>query len=185
MLAPLQRCAGVPATILLAVLSQLPLLKKLRLKGAPSGSIPEVLAVLPNLVALDTEYFGPGNMRYQEPPRARLQELTVRASSVDLLGPDQLWQWILRLIPKPSLETFTLDTFSTLGEMSMPRRFLLDLAQTHRHTMKHFIVDTVQITIDDLELLCTAFTSLESLSCSIGWCTGPVGSLHEYVDWPR
>ncbi len=168
----------MPATILVAVLSQLPLLKKLRLKGAPSSSIPELLAVLPNLISLDTEYFGPGHMRFQEPPKARLRELTVRASSVDLLGPDQLWQWILRLIPNPSLETFTLDTFSTLGEMSMPRRFLYDLAQTHRLTMKHFMIETVHITIEELELLCTSFVSLESLTCSMGWCNGSVSPAH-------
>ena len=164
----------MPATILVAVLTQLPLLKKLRLKGAPSSSIPELLAVLPNLVTLDTEYFGPGNTRFQDEPKASLRDLTVRASSVDILGPHQLWQWIQRLIPRPSLESFTLDTFSTSGEMSMPRRFLLDLAKTHRLTMKHFHIDSVQITMEELELVCTAFELLESLECSIAWCTDPV-----------
>lgn len=173
---PLQRCAGVPATLLVSVLAHLPLLKRLRLKGAPSSSIPELLTVLPDLVTLDTEYFGPGNTRFQGEPRASLRDLTVRASSVDILGPHQLWQWIQKLIPRPSLESFTLDTFSSLGEMSMPRRFLLDLAQTHRLTMRHFMVDTVQITTEELELLCAAFVSLESLSCSVGWCNGPVRS---------
>ncbi|KAJ3527353.1 hypothetical protein NM688_g8141 [Phlebia brevispora] len=38
--------------------------------------------------------------------------------------------------------------------------------------MKHFNVDSVQITVEELELLCTAFVSLESLHCSIGWCNG-------------
>ncbi|PSR73361.1 hypothetical protein PHLCEN_2v10796, partial [Hermanssonia centrifuga] len=154
-------------------LSQLPLLKALRLKGAPSSSIPELLAVLPNLVVLDTEYFGTGNTRFNEEPVASLRELTVRTSSVDILGPQMLWPWIQKLIPRPSLETLTLNTFSTSGDMTMPRRFLLDLAGTHRLTLKHFIIDTVQLTMEELELLCTAFPALESISCSIAWCDNP------------
>ncbi|CAA7260412.1 unnamed protein product [Cyclocybe aegerita] len=54
----LGRCAGVPPTILITVLSQLPLLKDLRLKGAPASSIPTILKFLPNLRSLDTEYLG-------------------------------------------------------------------------------------------------------------------------------
>ncbi|TFY78476.1 hypothetical protein EWM64_g5534 [Hericium alpestre] len=62
----LGRCAGVPASILISVLSQLPLLRDLRLKGAPSAAIPDILTYLPNLVSLDTEYLGGGILR---PPR--------------------------------------------------------------------------------------------------------------------
>ena len=153
--------------MLVTVLTHLKHLKSLRLKGAPSNSIPELLSILPALTALDTEYHGPGISSLSSVPAASLRELTVRASSVDLLGPHQLWPWIRRLIPRPSLESFTLDTFSTLGEMSMPRSFLVGLAQTHRETMRHFGVDTVKITIEELELLCTQFPRLESLACSV------------------
>ena len=162
-----QRCAGVPATVLVTVLAHLKHLKTLRLKGAPSNSIPELLSALPSLTALDTEYHGPGISKLHSEPLASLRELTVRASSVDLMGPHQLWPWIRRLIPRPSLEVFTLDTFSTLGEMSMPRNFLVGLAQMHGRTMRGFMVDTVKITIEELELLCTQFPRLESLSCSV------------------
>ena len=44
-----QRCSGVPASILVAVLSHLPNLRALRLKGAPSAAILEMLTFLPHL----------------------------------------------------------------------------------------------------------------------------------------
>ncbi|CAL1711748.1 unnamed protein product [Somion occarium] len=151
-------------------LSHLPGLKTLRLKGAPSNSIPEILSVLPNLVSLDTEYLGAGRIFNDDQPAASLRELTVRTSSVDLQGPPNLWPWIASLIPRPSLETLKLHTFSTQGDMSMPRMFLLDLAKTHKHTLKHFNVNSVQLTLQDIECLCTMFPNLETVSCSLAWC---------------
>ena len=69
---------------------------------------------LPHLEALDTEYFGQAALsRYDDVPAARLRELTVRTSSVHLQGFQQLWTWIRRLTPRPSLEAFTLNAFST------------------------------------------------------------------------
>ena len=145
------------------------------MKGAPTSAIIEILAYLPKLVLLDTEYFGSGVPRYVDVPVASLKELTVRTSSVDVQGPQQLWGWIRRLLPRPSLETFTLNAFSTQGDATMPRRFLLDLAQTHRDTLKHFIADSAQLTLEDVECLCTLFPALETLSCSIALCPTPVG----------
>ncbi|KAJ3476157.1 hypothetical protein NLI96_g11360 [Meripilus lineatus] len=168
----------VPATILLSVLSQLPNLKSLRLKGAPSTSIPEILSILPDLKSLDTEYFGSNlrNFYYDsfspDTPIAALTDLTVRTSSVDVQGPKDLWSWIRKLIPRPSLERLTLNTFSTQGDMEMPRMFLLDLAKVHKGCLKSFMVETVQMTLDDLECLCTIFPLLEEVSCSIGYCLG-------------
>jgi len=52
----------------------------------------------------------------------------------------------------------------------MPRMFVLDLAKTHKDTLKQFTIDTVQLTLEDLECLCTMFPLLEALSCSIAWC---------------
>ncbi|KAF8911647.1 hypothetical protein CPB84DRAFT_1762467 [Gymnopilus junonius] len=65
----LGRCAGVPPTILITVLSQLPLLKDLRLKGAPASSIPTILTYLPNLQSLDTEYLLSGSGAYYSSKR--------------------------------------------------------------------------------------------------------------------
>lgn len=157
------------------MLSHLPNLQSLRLKGAPSNSIPEILTVLPNLVSLDTEYFGLlGINRYCDEPVARLKELTVRTSTVDIQGPQHLWTWIRRLIPHTSLESLTLNTFSTQGDIQMPRMFLLDLAKIHSGTLNRFMIDTVQVTLEDLECLCTMFPRLEALSCSIAWCRDSV-----------
>ncbi|KAI0944059.1 hypothetical protein AcV7_001980 [Taiwanofungus camphoratus] len=169
----LGRCAGVPASILVSVISHLPLLKALRLKGAPTSAILEILTYLPNLVFLDTEYFGSGITRYVDVPVASLRELTVRTSSVDVQGPQQLWTWIRQLLPRPSLESFTLNAFSTQGDAVMPRSFLLDLALTHKDTFKHFNVDSAQLTLEDVQLLCTKFPALEALSCSVALCQGP------------
>ena len=163
--------------MLVLVLSHLPKLKTLRLKGASSNAIPEILAVLPNLESLDTEYTGSGRGRslYDAPSVACLRELTVRTSSVDVQGPPNLWPWIMSLVPRESLETLTLHTFSTQGDMAISRIFVLDLAKTHKQTLKHFNMDTVQLTLQDLECLCTMYPNLESVSCSLAWCQDYVG----------
>ena len=171
-----QRCSGVPASILIAVLSHLPRLRALRLKGAPSSAILEILTFLPHLEALDTEYFGQAALsRYDDVPAARLRELTVRTSSVHLQGFQQLWTWIRRLTPRPSLEAFTLNAFSTQGEALIPRGFILDMAGTHRGTLRHFTADWTQMTCADIECLCMVFPALETLSCLTMWSPDGVG----------
>ncbi|RPD57433.1 hypothetical protein L227DRAFT_578036 [Lentinus tigrinus ALCF2SS1-6] len=163
----LGRCSGVPASILISVLSQLPHLRVLRLKGAPSSAILEILTFLPHLVTLDTEYFGQATFsRYDDVPAASLKELTVRTSSVHIQGFQQLWTWIRRLTPRPSLESFTLNAFSTQGEALIPRGFILDMANTHKDTLRHFTADSMQMTLEDIECLCTVFPELQTLSCS-------------------
>ncbi|KAI0261279.1 hypothetical protein BC834DRAFT_897066 [Gloeopeniophorella convolvens] len=165
----LGRCAGVPATVLIAVLSQLPRLRDLRLKGAPSSAIPDILASLPALVALDTEYLGPGLLRPidRDATLPLLRNLTVRTSSVDLQGPVQLWAWLRSLIPRASLESFTLNAFSTAGQTSIPRHFLLALAHTHANTLRQFLVNMTQLTLEDVECVCTLLPRLEELSCAV------------------
>ncbi|TFY60741.1 hypothetical protein EVG20_g7312 [Dentipellis fragilis] len=163
----LGRCAGVPASILISVLSKLPLLRELRLKGAPSAAIPDILTYLPSLVTLDTEFLGSGILRPADDPVPRLQSLTVRTSSVDLQGPQQLWVWLRQLIPYPSLETFTLNAFSTQGQTTIPRHFLLSLARIHGSTLRRFLVNMTQLTLEDVECLCTLFPQLQELSCGV------------------
>ncbi|KAI0067612.1 hypothetical protein BV25DRAFT_1846723 [Artomyces pyxidatus] len=163
----LGRCAGVPASILISVLSQLPLLRDLRLKGAPSAAIPDILTCLPNLVSLDTEYLGSGILRPSDDPLPPLKRLTVRTSSVDLQGPVQLWSWLRQLIPRPSLEGFVLNAFSTQGQTTIPRHFLLSLARTHGETLKQFLVNMTQLTLEDIHCICTLFPNLEELSCAV------------------
>ncbi|KAH9927776.1 uncharacterized protein B0H18DRAFT_875389 [Fomitopsis serialis] len=166
----LGRTAGVPASILVSVFSHLAHLRSLRLKGAPTSAILEILRILPKLESLDTEYFGSGISHWPVEPVARLRELTVRTSSVDVQGPQLLWSWIRQLLPFPSLESFTLNAFSTQGDAPLPRRFLLDMAKTHETTLKHFNVSSALLTLEDVECLCTIFPALETLSCSIAFC---------------
>ncbi|KAI0254425.1 hypothetical protein BJV78DRAFT_917833 [Lactifluus subvellereus] len=165
----LGRCAGVPATILVAVLSQLPRLRDLRLKGAPSSAIPDILTSLPALVALDTEYLGSGLCRRldQDAPLPPLKRLTVRTSSVDLQGPVQLWAWLSALTPHPSLESFTLYAFSTAGHTNIPRYFLLSLARRHGESLRKFLVNMTQLTLEDVQCVCELFPRLEELSCAV------------------
>ncbi|KAI9465914.1 hypothetical protein BJY52DRAFT_1202147 [Lactarius psammicola] len=165
----LGRCAGVPATILIAVLSQLPHLRDLRIKGAPSSAIPDILTSLPALVALDTEYLRPGLLRPlgRDAPLPLLERLTVRTSSVDLQGPVQLWAWLRALTPRPSLESFTLYAFSTAGQMSIPRGFLLSLARRHADTLRQILLNMTQLTLADVQCVCELFPQLEELSCAV------------------
>ncbi|KAH9896408.1 uncharacterized protein BXZ73DRAFT_95219 [Epithele typhae] len=176
----LGRCSGVPASILITVLAHLPRLRALRLKGASSAAILEILTFLPHLHSLDTEYFGAAALsRYDDIPAARLRDLTVRTSTVDPQGLQQLWTWIRRLTPAPSLESFTLNAFSTAGEQFIPRGFLLDMATIHKDTLKHFTADSTQMSLADVECLCTLFPALETLSCSTIW--SPEGTPYEAV----
>lgn len=159
----------MPATILIAVLSQLSRLRDLRLKGAPSSAIPDILTSLPALVALDTEYLRPCPPRPldRDAPLPLLRRLTVRTSSVDLQGPAQLWSWLCALTPRPSLETFTLNTFSTAGQTNIPRGFLLSLARRHADTLRKFLVNMTQLTLEDVRCVCELFPLLEELSCAV------------------
>jgi len=165
----LGRCAGVPETILIAVLSQLPHLRDLRLKGAPSSAIRDILTSLPALVALDTEYLRPGLLRdfNRDAPLPLLQRLTVRTSSVDLQGPVQLWAWLRALTPRTSLESFTLYAFSTAGQTNIPRGFLLSLARRHAATLRQFLINMTQLTLEDVQCVCELFPRLEELSCAV------------------
>lgn len=184
-----QRCAGVPPTILITVLSQLPLLMDLRLKGAPANSIPTILSFLPNLQSLDTEYLLSGSGSYysrprvylpstedddeddteaKEPPLPVLRHLTVRTSSMDNFGPHKLWRWIRELVPRPGLETFRLHAFTfNMGYTGIPRMFVLDLAVAHGDSLKHFIVGEASLTLKDIECLCSKFPKLETIVCSV------------------
>ncbi|KAG5646222.1 hypothetical protein DXG03_004048 [Asterophora parasitica] len=155
------------------LLSQLPKLKDLRLKGAPATMIPTIMAYLLDLRSLDTEYPGSyssrrhGDEDIHRPAFPSLRELTVRTSSIDSFGPLKLWGWIRALVPKPGLETLKLHAFTiNSGHTSIPRMFILDLAVVHGETLKHFMVGETQLTLRDIECLCTKFPKLETLVCS-------------------
>ncbi|KAF8875032.1 hypothetical protein BD779DRAFT_1613471 [Infundibulicybe gibba] len=168
----LGRCAGVPPTILITVLAHLPLLKDLRLKGAPASSIPTILAFLPNLFRWTRITCLLGHLVLAP----ALRRLTVRTSSMDTLGPQKLWGWIQDLTPKPGLEEFKLHAFTiNMGHTSVPRMFILDMAMVHGATLKHFMVGEAQLTLGDVECLCIKFRKLETIVCSIA--SPDVGSI--------
>lgn len=162
-----QRCAGVPPTILVSVLSQVPLLQELRLRGAPSAAIPTLLGYLPNLVTLDTEFLGSGIYRSSNMPLPHLRNLTVRTSSIDTTGPQKLWTWILQLLPYQSLESFTLNAFAVQGHTVVPRGFIMDLASLQKTTLREFVVNMTQLTLEDIKYLCLMSPVLEYLTCSV------------------
>ncbi|KAF8627520.1 hypothetical protein AX15_004395 [Amanita polypyramis BW_CC] len=156
----LGRCAGVPPTILISVLSQLPRLQDLCLKGAPAAAILTIVTTLPSLLSLDTDYLdsGSGNVWPRGwllrapvaphsvtngtdhspttamgtlPPMPTLRNLTVRTSSIDSMGPNKLFTWIRVLVSNPGLECFRLLTFTTCGHIAIPRGFILEMARVH------------------------------------------------------
>ncbi|KAJ7593836.1 hypothetical protein C8J56DRAFT_1160593 [Mycena floridula] len=165
------------------LLSQLPLLKDLRLKGAPASWIPTILSHLPDLECLETDYLfsasSPMIRRHQslpigitEPPNStmpRLRHLTVRTSSIDMTRPQRLWSWIHDIARNgPSLETFKLYAFTlNMASTNIPRMFILDLAMVHKDSLRRFLVGEVNLTLMDLECLCAKFPNLESIGCSV------------------
>lgn len=161
----MKRCQGVPPTILHSVLSQLPLLQSLGLKGAPSSSIPEMLTFLPNLKSLDVDYSAGGVLPTGDPLIARLEHLKVHTN--DLSRPRGIWAWIIKLVPHPSLKTFKLNAFSVLRDGTLPRRFILDLARVHEPTLKHFQITGVALALQDIQCLCAMFPKLEILTWSV------------------
>ncbi|KAF6746784.1 hypothetical protein DFP72DRAFT_1035377 [Ephemerocybe angulata] len=191
----LGRCAGVPPTILIAVLLHLPHLRELRLKGAPASVITGVLAVLPKLKFLDTEYlpsFGrarPASSSSTPPPA--LESLTVRTSSADFMGPQKLWPWILELIPGPtaSLHTFSLHSFVMnvmgKGSISVPGGFLLELSRVHGATLRQVILGDAMLTLGDIECLVDRCVGLEVLSCMTVVSTGKVDMIKKALKGER
>ncbi|KAI5123831.1 hypothetical protein M0805_009123 [Coniferiporia weirii] len=172
----LGRCSGVPATILISVFSHLKNLTNLRIKGAPSPAIPYIVSCLPRLTALDTDFsdengYGAPRARAGAPsgalPMPRIAVLTLRTSSVDNGGPLGLWQWVRALVPVRSLREFRLQAFSTLGETSVPRPFILFLAQVHGATLERFVLGTTQLLLSDVACVCDMFPALVELSCAV------------------
>ncbi|KAJ7189556.1 hypothetical protein GGX14DRAFT_609006 [Mycena pura] len=151
------------------MLSGLVMLQDLRLKGAPSTAIPTILALLPNLRTLDTEYL----VRRAPPiplanPRAMaaLRHLTVRTSSS---GSPQLWAWITMILPRAGLETLKLHVFTLhhLGHTRIPRTFLRDLATHQADSLVHFLAGDAELALADVAYLCAMFPRLESLECLV------------------
>jgi hypothetical protein len=163
----MKRTQGVPATILLSVLSQLPLLQSLALKGAPSSSIIDILTFLPNLASLDVDYISSGAQvtPSEEPLVAHLRHLTVRTN--DLSAAHRIWIWIKQLVPYPSLESFKMLAFSVQADAYMPVRFILDLAKVHKGVLKQFHINGAAMTLQDIHCLCTMFPNLEEISWSL------------------
>ena len=163
-----QRCSGIPPAILILVFSQLPLLQDLRVNGIPSAAIPSIMACLPKLIALDTEYQQHGNYHLPSTPLPHLQRLTIRTSSVDVLGPEQLWNWICSLIPyEGSLLSFSLGSFAIQGLIAIPLSFVTRLIRRHGQSLTRFRVGIAQVTHEALVYLCRDCPALASLECSV------------------
>lgn len=134
---------------MLSVFSQLPLLRQLRLKGATSSAVSHIVARLPLLELLDTEYIAPSHtsstyadlhalpasLLDASTEFPRLRSLTIRTFSIssalslrpqeeDATTEEHLWSWILSLVPTRSLRSFALNAFSTHGILWIPRSFV-------------------------------------------------------------
>ena len=123
-----QYCLHVPPITLISVFSQLPLLQSLRIWGVPSTAIPSIMACLPNLIVLDTDYLQYGNYPFPSTPLPHLQQLTIRTSPLPASGSDELWNWTCSLIPhEGSLQSFSLVSF----EIEIPLSFITRLIRRH------------------------------------------------------
>lgn len=129
-----------------------------------------MLVVLPDLIELDAEYYGSSIEDYEAgPPTASLRSLKVTTMAVDA-GPQEMWSWILQLIPRPSLESLTVQAFSAQSRMEMPDTFLAHLSTMHGITLRELRVDKVILSPVALAHACSQFPNLELLSCSLPWC---------------
>lgn len=166
-----QRCSGVPPTILLSVFMHLQSLTHLRIRGAPSTSLPYLIAALPRLRSLDTDFTETGSARAYRVQLSMpaIEKLTLRAGSIDAGGPVGLWGCAQMLLSAKanSLKEFRLQAFATLGETSVPRPFILFMAQMHGDTLERFLVGTTLLTLEDVACICDKFPKLEELSCAI------------------
>jgi len=130
--------------------------------------MPSIMACLPKLIALDTEYQKPGNYHLPSTPLPRLQRLTIRMSSVDVFGPEQLWNWTCSLIPhEGSLLSFSLGSFAIQGQIAIPLSFVTRLIRRHGQSLTWFRVGTAQVTPEALVYLCRDCLALTSLECSV------------------
>jgi hypothetical protein len=178
----LGRCAGVPGTLLVSALAPLRRLRALRVRGVMSSALPRLLARLPGLTALDTDYVA-GAL---PPPGAEdmpaLRHLTVRASSIDVDGPVNLWEWIMRLLaPRRAdrdreadgagapggLESFTLSAFALSGAMAAPHALLAFLVRHHARTLRRFVAGETRLERAGLRLLAGACGALAELGCAL------------------
>jgi len=90
---------------------------------------------------------------------------------MDGLGAHDFFQWVQELVPNPGLETFKLHAFASTfrsEHTNIPMsRFIINLGRVHGNTLKHFIVNEAQLTLRDIECLCSMFPELESLVCAV------------------
>ncbi|KAJ3858663.1 hypothetical protein EV359DRAFT_75829 [Lentinula novae-zelandiae] len=171
----LGRCAGVPPTILITVISQLPLLRNLRLKGVASNAILNLLTYLPILDSLDVEYL-PSQTRLSARDQARLimlpslKTLTVRSNSrIDAFDPLKMYDWVRLLASKEDASSYNTFSFRDLGQTLIPRGFILDLARSHSASLKRWeTAEAGVMMMGDVECLCVSFPRLEVLDCAVG-----------------
>ena len=162
-----QYCLHVPPITLISVFSQLPLLRSLRIWGVPSTAIPSIMACLPNLIALETDYQEQGNFPFPSTPLPHLQQLTIvrpTPSSLCDFGTDELWNWTSSLIPhEGSLQSFSLVSF----EIAIPLSFIACLVHGHGWSLTEFCVDSAYITPEALTYPCRDCLALVLLKCSM------------------
>ncbi|KIM66131.1 hypothetical protein SCLCIDRAFT_1211367 [Scleroderma citrinum Foug A] len=160
----LGRCSGISPAILISVFSQFPLLQNLRILGVASTAIPSIITCLPNLIALDMDYQRHGNYPLPSMPLPHLQQLTIRANSVDASGLVELWNWTCSLIPhEGSLQSFSLVSFTIV----IPLPFITRLICRHGRSLTQFCVGSAQVTPEVMTYLCRDCPALASLECSV------------------
>ena len=144
--------------------SQLPLLQNLRILPVQSAAIPLIMTCLPNLITLDTDYRHHKNYHFPSTLLPRLQQLTIRAGSVDASGSDELWNWTCSLIPhEESLQSFSLVS----KDIAISLSFVTRLIRGHGRSLTKFCVGSARVTPEVMIYLCRNCPALVLLECSI------------------
>ncbi|KAI0343546.1 hypothetical protein BDW22DRAFT_1183451 [Trametopsis cervina] len=151
----------------LEYISCLPRLRSLCLKSAARCSVLDILSMLPQLEELEIEYYGFSPTAQQfRPPVPSLRSLTITTTAIGS-GPQEMWAWIPLLVPRPSLESFTLRAFSAQRTMYIPLTFMKILSSIHGQTLRYLAIEDVQLGSQVFNHVCRSFPHLTHLSCSL------------------
>ncbi|KAF7297975.1 hypothetical protein HMN09_01018400 [Mycena chlorophos] len=157
----LELCVGALSSAdCISLFSGLPLLQDLRLKGAPSSIIPRILALLPALHTLDTDFMWrrQSTENYQPHPAIQLRHLAVRTSTSTH---ERMYAWLDDL-GQPT-DSFRLQAFAFRTTHVVPSGFVRGLPST----LREFMVGEAQLHPVDLQFLCQSMRGLERLECGL------------------
>ncbi|KAJ8517508.1 hypothetical protein ONZ45_g5326 [Pleurotus djamor] len=131
---------------------RLPLLEGLRLKGIPASTVQTIIAVLPNLQGLETDYLPSSPTSPLYAPNYPTAPTPYPCLPVE-----------------PCLESLNLDLYgsSSMHRVDVPKTFIQELMNHHHITLREFLVGTAFMELSVLELLVSTASNLQRLAITL------------------